>query len=188
MDSIRGEGYEVEFVPIKALPENKLGITFKGNGAGYLEAHKIIKSITGMTGEVLVKNGLEMSVIDTPKNKPTKIEIKYKNGVSGRVNLKIFDVNSKGGATMMVQKVSGGNFSHVKSLGIDIIKYMIDGVIEGKIQEKDIENFKRKRSQKINKNESVQRSECKKYLCDTCDKGFSTKQGLNLHIGHIHKN
>ena len=73
MDSIRGEGYEVEFVPVKALPENKLGITFKGNGVGYLEAHKIIKAITGMTGEVLVKNGLEMTVIDTPRNKPTKI-------------------------------------------------------------------------------------------------------------------
>ena len=187
MDSIRGEGYEVEFVPVKALPENKLGITFKGNGVGYLEAHKIIKAITGMTGEVLVKNGLEMTVIDTPRNKPTKIEIKYKNGVSGRVNLKIFDVNSKGGATMMVQKVSGGNFAQVKSLGIDIIKHLIDEVIEGKIEEKDIENFKRKRSLKIRKTESVHRSECKKYSCDTCDKAFSTMQGLNLHNGHIHK-
>ena len=93
MDSIRGEGYEVEFVPVKALPENKLGITFKGNGVGYLEAHKIIKAITGMTGEVLVKNGLEMTVIDTPRNKPTKIEIKYNKLGSTPVSNSIFQVN-----------------------------------------------------------------------------------------------
>ena len=69
MDTIKGKGYELEFVPVKAGPDNKSGITFKGNDAGYLEAHKIIKSITGTAGEILVQNGIEMSVIDTPKNK-----------------------------------------------------------------------------------------------------------------------
>ena len=105
----------------------------------------------------------------------------------GKVNLKIYDVNSKGGATMMVQKVSGEDFAHVNTLGMDIIKHLIDGVIEGKIEKKDIENYKRKRSEKINRIRSVNRStENKKHLCDYCDKTFSTLQGLNVHKGHIH--
>ena len=190
MDTIRCEVYEVEFVPVKAVPENKSGITFKGNGAGYLEAHRMIQSIARKTGEILIKNGIEMCVIDTPKNKPTKIEIKRKNGVIGKVNLKVYDVNGKGGATMMVQKVSGQDFAHVKTLGIDILKTLIDGVIEGKIQEKDIENLKRKRSQKMCRGSSVnvnRSTEYKKYPCEYCEKGFSTLQGLNLHIGYIHK-
>ena len=187
-DRIRGEGYELEFVPIKAAPENKSGITFKGNGVGYLEAHRIIKSIAGKEGEILIKNGIEMMVTETSKNKPTKIEIKRKNGVMGKVNLKIYDMNGKGGATMMVQKVSGQDFAHVKTLGLDILKHLIDGVIEGKIEEQDIENLKRKRSQKIPKVLSVNKStEGKKYTCEFCEKVFSTLQGLNLHIGHIHK-
>ena len=151
MDTIKCEGYEVEFVPVKAVPENKSGITFKGNGAGYLEAHNIIQSITKKTGEILVKNGIEMSVIDTPRNKPTKIEIKKKNGVMGKVNLKIYDVNGKGGATMMVQKVSGQDFAHVKTLGLDILKRLIDGVIEGKIEEQDREILKRKGARRFPK-------------------------------------
>ena len=67
----------------------------------------------------------------------------------GKVNLKIYDVNSKGGATMMVQKVSGEDFAHVNTLGMDIIKHLIDGVIEGKIEKKDIENHKRKEVKKL---------------------------------------
>ena len=163
MDSIKGEGYELEFVPVKAGPDNKSGITFKGSGAGYLKAHSIIKLMTEKTGEIMVTNGMEIVVIDTPKNKPIKIEIRKKNGVSGKVNLKIYDVNGKGGATMMVQKVSGGNFAYVRTLGLDILKCLIDGVIAGKIQD------------------------CKTHPCEKCEKRCLTLQELNLHVGHVHK-
>ena len=41
----------MEVVPVKAALENKSGITFKGNGDGYLEAHRIIKLMTGTKGD-----------------------------------------------------------------------------------------------------------------------------------------
>ena len=129
MDSIKGEGYECEFVPVRTGPENKSGITFKGHGAGYFKAHKIIEMMTEKTGEIVVKSGIEIVVFDTPKNKPIKIEIKKKNGVFGEVNLKIFDINGKVGVTMMVQNVSGGDFDNVKTLGLNILKGPVSGFV-----------------------------------------------------------
>ena len=68
------------------------------------------------------------------------------------------------------------------------MKFLIDGVIEGKVQEKDIENIIKNQNQKIIKAKSVNKSkECKRHPCEKCEKTFSTLQGLNLHIGHVHK-
>ena len=68
MDDIKCDGYEMEIVPVKAVLEKKSGITFKGNGEGYLEAHRIIRLMTGTKGDRFLKNGVEMTILDTPKN------------------------------------------------------------------------------------------------------------------------
>ena len=188
MDDFECDGYEMEVVPVKVVLEKKSGITFKGSGEGYLEAHRIIKLMTGTKGDRFLKNGVEMTILDTPKNKPIKVEIKLKNGISGKANLKIFEINRNGGATMMVQKVSGGDFLHVKTLGLKVLKHIIDGVIDGKITEKDVDSCKRKVSRRaeLGKTKSLNR-ECKSHLCQSCEKTFTTLQGLNLHVGHIHR-
>ena len=188
MEDLNCDGYEMEIVPVKAAPDKKSGITFKGNSDGYLEAHRIIKAMTGTKGDRFIKNGVEMTILDTPKNKPIKVEIKLKNCMSGKANLKIFEINRNGGATMMVQKVSGGDFGHVKTLGLKVLKHLIDGVIEGNITEEDIENCRTKISRKneMVKSKSVNR-EYKSYLCSSCEKTFTTLQGLNIHVGYIHR-
>ena len=45
---------------------------------------------------------MEIGLSDIPKNKP-------KGGLSERVNLTIFKVNNRGGATIMVSKIKGGD-------------------------------------------------------------------------------
>ena len=164
MDEINCEGYELEIVPNKALEENKTGITIKGKEAGYLEAHKILKDFFRTRGQKYHINGIDIRIVDLPKSKLIKIEVKTKMGLSGKVNLNIYDVNGKGGATMMVQKVSGEDFSHVKTFGLKVIKFIIDGIMEGNIDEEDMQNFKLKSDQKQEIKENKK--------CEICEKNF----------------
>ena len=66
--------------------------------------------------------------MDNAKNKPIKIELKPTKGSSGKANIKLYDVNNRGGATMMITKVTDGNFSHVKVLAFKIIEYLLDDI------------------------------------------------------------
>ena len=113
-EDINSDGYDLEIVPVKALKENKTGITLKGKDGAYLEAHRILKDMTQTKGNRYIINGIEIGVLDTPKNKPINIDIKPKMGLTGKANLKIYEMNGKGGATIFISRVSGGNFSHVK--------------------------------------------------------------------------
>ena len=144
-EDINSDGYDLEIVPVKALKENKTGITLKGKDGAYLEAHRILKNMTQTKGNRYVINGIEFGVLDTPKNKPINIDIKPKMGLTGKANLKIYEMNGRGGATIFISRVSGGNFSHVEALGLKVIKFLFDGLIDGSIKEDDIEKFKKKR-------------------------------------------
>ena len=94
-------------------------------------------------------------------------------GLSGKVNLNIYDINVKGGATMMVQKVSGGGFEHVKLFGIKVLKFLIDGLIDGSIEEDFMEVYKVKTDQKPDSKEPKK--------CEKCGKTCQLEQGLRLH-------
>ena len=95
-------------------------------------------------------NEREVEIINRPngKTKPIKVNVKPLKGLAGKVNLKFYDVNSKGSATIMVSKVSDGTTLHVKSLAFKIIKFLIDGIIDGEILEEDLMTY-RKDSGKI---------------------------------------
>ena len=110
MDEIETEGYDLEIVPNKASEDNKTGITIKGNDGEYLEAHRILKNFFQTRGQKYQINGTDVRIVDLPKNKLIKVEVKLKGGMSGKVNLNIYDINARGGATIMIQKVSGGKF------------------------------------------------------------------------------
>ena len=144
MDDLTCDGYDLEMVPKKASLENKTGMTFKGSDGQYLDAQRMLKSLFHKKGEKLSINGIDISISDVPNNKPIKIEIKPKGGMSGKANLKIWGVNNRGSATIMVSKPSGADPMYSKVLGLDVVKHLIDGIISGSIKEEDFEKFKRK--------------------------------------------
>ena len=140
-------------VPTKAPEESKTGITIKGKEVDYMESHRILKDFFRTRGQKYHINGIDLRIVDLPKNKLMKIDVKSKMGLSGKINLNIYEVNVKGGATMMVQKVSGGNFEYVKNFGIKVLRFLIDGIINGSIEEKSVESFKIKTELKAEVNE-----------------------------------
>ena len=104
--------------------------------------------------------------------------------MSGKANLKIFEFNARGGATIYVSKVSAGEFMHVKTLGLNVIKYLLDGIMNGSIKEEDFEKYKKKNEkvaeEKLSKGDVV--------TCEICDRELQTTQGLKLHKTRMHKN
>ena len=114
MDDINCEGYDLKLVPESSPNDMKTGVTIKGNDTGYFEGHRILKEIFKKKGERFLFNEIEIGISDTPKNKPINVEVKPKGGLSGKANLTIFDKNNRGGATIMVSKVKGGDASHAK--------------------------------------------------------------------------
>ena len=129
-------------------------------------------------GERFIITGIEMSISDTPKNKPINIEIKPLQGLTGKVHLKIYDINGRGGATIMITKVSGGDLIHVKTLAFKVIKFLLDGIITGDITDKNVECFKKKtvaKNQKPNE-----------FACDFVETVFPSKKGLMEHKKKVH--
>ena len=178
MEDIVCEGYELELVPKTANKDKKTGVTIKGSESQYLDAHKMLKDMIQKKGDRFLINGVEVGVLDTPKNNPFIIEVKPKGGLSGKVNLTIFDINNRGGATIMITKVKGGDTSHVRILGIEVIKYFLDGVIEGIITDSDLGKYKLKNQKIMERN--------KKIKCQFCEQMFQTDQGLKIHTSKIH--
>ena len=184
MDEVTN-GYELEIVPIKAAEENKTGITIKGKDVEYLEAHRILKAFFQTRGQKYLINGTEIRIVDLPKNKLIKVEVKQKGGMSGKVNLNIYEVNTRGGATIMIQKVSGGGFEHVKIFGLRVIKFLIDGLIVGNILADNIDNYKIKVEKTGKKEENILTEQ--KFKCEKCEKSFKSEQGMKLHMTRTHE-
>ena len=168
--------FEWNLTPHNAPPESKTGITFKGKDPEYIDAHRKLSGMFLTKGEQFLINGIEMRISDTPKNKPISIELKPKVGLSGKANLKIYDQNKRGGATIHITKVSGGDLLHSKILAFDVIKFLLDKIISGVISDGSIATFKKK---SVSKNEAG--NECK-----YCEKSFLNSQGLKLHKAKDH--
>ena len=177
------DGYDWEMIPKRNSDDTKTGVTFKGNSSEYLKGHEKLSQMMTKKEKRYFVNGRELRILDNAKNKPTKVEIKPLKGPSGKVNIKIYSVNAKGSATMMVSKVSDGGLSHVKALAFKVVKYILDGYIDGEINDK--EEFQKNPNgvgAKIGDltDESLD--------CDSCAKTFKTKHGMNIHIAKAHKN
>ena len=108
--------FEWSLTPHNASMESKTGITFTGKDTEYINAHGKLLEMFKTKGESFLINSVEIRISDTPKNKPLSVEVKPKLGLSGRSNLKIYAVNKRGGATIHITKVSGGDFLHSRSL------------------------------------------------------------------------
>ena len=183
MDEDECRGYEIELVPKLASDEDKTAITFKGNDSEYVAAQKLLKGVLNEKGERFLINEIEISITDTPKNRPMIIGVKPKDGITGKANLKLFEINNRGGATIMTQRAKGGDNITVRALGIKVIKYLVDGLIAGSIKEEDFQKFKIK-NQIVADNRSKSEFENR---CQICEKGFRTEQGVKLHMNRIHE-
>ena len=172
MDDFDCEGYGIETVPKMASSEEITGITIKGKDMEYLEAQKMLKSFMKNKGERFLINGIEMEISDTPKNRPMIIGIKPKGGMSGKSNLKFFDKNNRGGATIMIQKAKGGDSALVKILGIKVIKHLLDCLIEGKMKEEELQKLK------------IKSKDCPvgEIKCQISGKEFRSEQGYKGHV------
>ena len=183
MEDIACQGYDLNLVPETATNDMKTGVTIKGRDTGYFDGHRLLKTIRKKKGERFLINGVEIRISDTPKNKPINVEVKPKGGLSGKANLIIFDKNNRGGATTMVSKVKGGESKHAIILGTNVIKFILDQVIEGRITDENIGQYKIRNDKMVgNSNQQSKRSKCQ-----ICEKDFQTEQGLKSHMTRMHK-
>ena len=141
--------YEWNLIPITYPPEKKTGITFKGDTDEYIEAHQRIWNMMNKKGINYRVNGRDLRFFDNSNTKTIKFEVKPLKGSSGKVNLKMYNVNGNGIATMMIQKVSNSEMVHVKVVAFKIIKYLLDGMIDGEISDDDIANMKQESNGKL---------------------------------------
>ena len=59
MEDLSCEGYNLEFVPVKASIESKTGITFKGKDGDYLAAQRMLKALMKKKGDFGISYNLE---------------------------------------------------------------------------------------------------------------------------------
>ena len=200
----RNYNYDIEVTPVNASIENKTGITFKGNNEDYLDAHGKLLELMNEKGERYLINGIEIAIADNPQNKPIIVEVKPRVGLTGKANLKIYNKNGRGFATILLTKAKGSKMLHVRTLGLQVIKYMLDGIIAGKLETKDIVKLKGKIQKKIHGKEELCEKEMKrnptisKHIlnvhetenvskCTKCEKIYPTDQKLISHMRKEHK-
>ena len=170
--------YDWMLVPKCYSEENKTGVSFTGGSTEYLNAHEMICKLLNKKGAKLSVNDRVIRVLDNAKNKAIKVEVKPLKGSTGKVNLKIYGLNNRGSATMIVSKTKESELLHVKTLAFKIIKYLLDGIIDGEIKASDLESFKVEENG-IHKEESL--------TCNICEKTFKTKNGMSIHRARMHK-
>ena len=175
------EFYDWQIIPNCNSEDRKTGVTFKGDNEDYFKAKDWIKRLLSEKGSILSINERKIRIVDNPKNKPIKIEVKPPQKPAGKVNITIFDVNKSGSATMMITKTKDAELIHVKTLAFRVIKYLLDGIIDGEIKEDDLNSYK----EDVRKTEKGQIKDDQLY-CHVCEKGLKTKTGLNIHKRRVH--
>ena len=122
-----------------------------------------------------------MKILDNIKTKPIKIDVKPSKGPSGKVNITIFERNKSGIATIMITKTKDAQLIHVKTLAFKVVKYLLDGIIDGEIKENDFINFKVEDAKS-----SGDEAKDEQLYCSRCEKLLKTKNGLKIHMKNVH--
>ena len=169
--------YDWVMIPITYTDEHKNGVTFKGESGEFIDAHQRVFKMLNIKGIRYKVNEREIRILDNPKSKPIKVEVTPLKGPSGTVNVNIYNKNGKGFATIMITKLRNSEMIHVKVLAFKVIKYLIDGILDGEISESDIEKMKQEPG-KYDDNSDL--------VCQICAKVFKTRQGLKMHITRLH--
>ena len=175
-DNENSEYYDLVMIPHCSSEEKKNGITFKGDTAEYLRARDIIFDFFNKKGRKLTVNNRNLQILDIVKYQ-FKIEVKPPKGQTGKINIKIYPANKSGIATFMITKTKDSELVHVKTLAFKVIKYLIDGIIDGVINENDVNSFKSGEDEGLEK---------RKLICQFCSKDFKTKNGISIHMDKEH--
>ena len=175
------EFYDWLLVPNCYPEDRKTGVTFKGESEEYIKAHGMIWKLLNRKGSKLIVNDREVRVLDNAHNKPITLEVKPLKGLVGKANIKIYEVNKNGSATMMIQKPSGGELLHMKTLAFKVVKYLLDGIIDGVLGDSELEMMKMAPK-------GGNEGGCENLNCDSCEKSFKTRNGLNIHKARMHIN
>ena len=69
--------------------------------------------------------------------------------MTGKANLKIYEVNMRDSAIITVTKISGGDMSNVKVLAFSMTEYLLSNIISGDITNKSIMKVKTKSLKKL---------------------------------------
>ena len=142
--------YEWSVIPKSQAHENKNGITIKEATDEFVIVHEKVHDLLNKKGVKLKVNEIQFLVLDNAKNKLLKIEIITKVGQSAKINVKFYNVNKQGQATIMVTKTSDSDFDNVKVFVFDVIMYLLDGLIDKELTELSLEkNESRTRFQNI---------------------------------------
>ena len=173
------EYYDWVMIPNSNSEDKKTGVTFKGDDEEYLIAKDVIRKLFDEKGAKFSINERQIRIVDNPKNKPIKIEVKPAKGPVGKVNITIFDANKSGSATIMITKTKDAELIHVKTLAFKIVKYLLDGIIDGEIKESDLDSY-REEFVKSGKSEE-------QLFCKVCEKTFKSKTGFKLHKTRVHR-
>ena len=124
-------------------------------------------------GAEFIVNGIELKIKNTPKNKPMKVEVKSKEGELGKAQIQMYNPGKKG-ATLLVTKSSGEGFDVVKTIADVFIEMFLNVHLKGLIKgEEEMKQYIRSENK------------CKgtdSFKCDKCEKSFSTKHGLSIHL------
>ena len=75
-------------------------------------------------GDRYLVNGVEISILDAPENKPAVIEVKPRSGLSGKANIRIYDTG-----TIFISKRSGNKFEFAKEFAFKVVGYLINQLI-----------------------------------------------------------
>ena len=174
--------YEWVMIPGCNSDEMKTGVTFKGDTVEYLEAKQLIFKLFNNKGLKLSINDRNIRIVDNARKKPIKIEVKPPKGPAGKVNITIFDANKSGSATIMITKTKDAQLVHVKTLAFRVVKYLLDGIIDGEIKESELDSFK----DDFLKPGMID-TEDDNLSCEVCEKTLKTKNGLKIHKTRAHK-
>ena len=164
------EYYEWTMIPHCSSEDNKNGVTIKGDTQEYLEARDKIFDLFNKKGRKLNINNRNICVLDSGKNNSFKIDVKTPKGQSGKVNLKIYGANKAGIATFMITKMKDAELKHVKTLAFKVIRYLLDGIIDGVIKEEDLNNFIERAKNEDSPNQG------RNLECGLCGLTFKTKK------------
>lgn len=169
--------YDWVMIPHCNTDDKKNGVTIKGDSAEYLRARDIIFKLFNKKGRKMVINNRKLQILDNIENKPIRVEVKPPKGPSGKVNVKIYQANKSGIATFMITKTKDSELVHVKTLAFRVIRYLLDGIIDGVLKEADLNSFKSE------ENEDLAR---KGLICQQCGEDFKTENGMNIHMQNVH--
>ena len=70
------------------------------------------------------------------------------------------------------------------TLAFKVVKYLLDGIIDGEIEEKDFQSFKSSDKENAEIASEFLDGEIK---CLVCDRVFKTRHGLSIHKSKIHE-